>query len=60
MCSYVDPLIRAEFLMTKVLEGAEDLTRIPALTQDRSRGITYHFLHPALRKTSLKSLFRDS
>jgi hypothetical protein len=55
--SFVDPLIRAELLVEEVLAHHQDLTAIPAMEQDTTQGLTYHFLHPALRKKGLELLF---
>lgn len=56
--SFGDPLLRAEFLATRVVGGGEaDLANLPARPQDLTRGRTYHFLHPRLKTEALKRVF---
>jgi hypothetical protein len=55
--SYCDPLLRAEFLVRRVLGGANDIGALPSVPQDLAVGRTYHFLHPQLRAKALERLF---
>ena len=55
--SFIDPLLRAEFLVKRILETHTDLAAIPAQPQEIERGVTYHFIHPALRRVALQRLF---
>lgn len=55
--SFVDPLMRAEFLATQVMQGGADPAQLPAAAQDLSEGLTYHFLHPKLRAEALRRVF---
>lgn len=55
--AFVDPLLRANLLVNDVLSRAGDLTRLPTATQDAAAGVTYHFMHPALRRQALEALF---
>jgi len=58
--SFVDPLLRAELLVGELLareDAAPDA--LPAREQDPRQGITYHFLHPALRAVALARLFPE-
>jgi len=57
--SYYDPILRAEMLV-KVLERFADAGELPAQEQDTSVGVTYHFMHPALRREALNKLFVPS
>ncbi|MCA9792041.1 MAG: hypothetical protein KC910_09615 [Candidatus Eremiobacteraeota bacterium] len=52
---FCDPLLRAEFLATRLLE--QDPTSWPAEPQAAEEGITYHFMHPSLRARALRKLF---
>lgn len=60
--SWVDPLLRAE-LLAELLSGAAragtDPSALPARAQQPDAGITYHFLHEALRARALAALFRS-
>lgn len=53
--SFVDPLIRAEMIVSELFTKFEALPK--AVPQDTSTGITYHFMHPALRSRVLKKIF---
>lgn len=52
---FCDPLLRAEFLVTRLL--GHDPTSWPAEPQTAEEGITYHFMHPRLRARALRKLF---
>jgi hypothetical protein len=56
--SFFDPLLRAEFLVSRVLAKGADPSGLPSVAQDLSQGITYHFMHPELRAKALALLFR--
>jgi SAM-dependent methyltransferase len=58
--SFIDPLIRAELLVGDLLEGNGDLRSLPSSPQDLSSGITYHFMHPAVRNRALGEMFDAS
>lgn len=55
--SFCDPILRAEFLVTRVIANKTDLSALPAVPQNGTKGITYHFMHPTLRKKVLEHLF---
>jgi len=55
--SFYDPIMRAEFLVTRVIGEQTDLSALPAVPQDPAKGITYHFMHPTLQKKLLEHLF---
>ena len=55
--AYCDPLLRAQLLL-RVLANASDVAALPAVPQDISAGVTYHFMHPRLRRIALGRLFR--
>jgi len=55
--SFYDPILRADFLVSRVLEAGADPAALPASPQDPRQGITYHFMHPALRRKALERLF---
>jgi len=54
--SYCDPLLRADLLVNHVLAKG-DGSSLDGLPQDTSRGVTYHFMHSALRARVLAELF---
>ena len=54
--SYYDPMLRAQKLI-KVLNQGKDLGSFPSNSQDLSSGVTYHFMHPAMRNVALKRLY---
>jgi hypothetical protein len=54
---FIDPLLRADLLVNHVLATADDPSRLQAAPQDANEGVTYHFMHPALRKRVLAALF---
>jgi SAM-dependent methyltransferase len=56
--SFIDPLIRAELLVRDVLEPADDVGSLQGEPQDLAAGITYHFMHPAVRARALRTLFK--
>lgn len=58
--SFCDPILRADFLVRCVLRPETDLTALPAKPQSPRDGITYHFMHPALRRKALECLFLDT
>ncbi len=55
--SFVDPLLRAELLVRDVLAPAYDARELRAAPQDLDTGITFHFMHPAVRQRALAQLF---
>jgi len=55
--SFIDPLIRAEFVISQVLEPASDFAALPATAQDLNVGVTFHFMAPQLRSAALAQLF---
>lgn len=55
--SFMDPLLRAELLVRDVLAPAADPRRLAATPQDLATGITFHFMHPAVRARALAQLF---
>ncbi len=54
--AYVDPLLRAALLM-RLLDTAGDLWNLPTRAQNTEAGVTYHFMHPAVRRTALEQIF---
>lgn len=54
--SFIDPVLRAEFLVTRVLQAADDPAAM-ARPQSLTSGVTFHFMHPALRRRALARLF---
>jgi hypothetical protein len=56
--SFFDPVLRAEFLVSRVLTGGRDLSCSPSVAQDLSKGVTYHFMNPRLREKALVLMFR--
>ncbi len=54
--SYCDPLLRADLLVRHVLANG-DAALPDGSPQDADRGVTYHFMHPALRARVLRGLF---
>jgi 2-polyprenyl-3-methyl-5-hydroxy-6-metoxy-1,4-benzoquinol methylase len=57
--SFIDPLIRSEFLITDVI-GGEGNAIPKGIPQDANTGRTYHFMHPTLRFRALSRLFLSS
>ncbi len=55
--SFIDPLIRAEFLIGQLFEPAADIAALTATPQDVSVGVTFHFMHPRLRQAALARVF---
>ena len=59
--SYCDPLLRADVFvrMIQKIPHISDSTLASLLTskQKKEEGITYHFMHPLLRKAALQKLF---
>lgn len=55
--SFVDPLYRAALLVHQVLALGDVPLDYPATPQDKSAGVTYHFLHDRLRAEGLRRLF---
>lgn len=55
--SYCDPLLRAATLVDKVLVSGSNPLDLPVWRQDLSAGVTYHFMHPALRGKVLERVF---
>ena len=54
--SFYDPLLRAE-LLRQVLQFNTDILELPTVAQDPSIGVTYNFMHDALRRKALSRLF---
>ncbi len=54
--SYCDPLLRADLLVKHVLANG-DASLPDGWPQDAGCGVTYHFMHPALRAGVLRDLF---
>ena len=54
--SFIDPLIRAEFVVSQVLEPATDFAALPATPQDLNVGVTFHFMAAQLRSAALAQL----
>jgi len=54
--SFIDPLLRAEFLVNEVLARGDPLD-LPTSPQNLQVGLTYHFMHPLLRSRALRMLF---
>lgn len=54
--SFVDPLLRAD-LLVRVLARTDDPQRLPTTRQNETEGVTYHFMHQALRTRVLAHLF---
>lgn len=57
--SFYDPMVRARVLLS-VLELGNDLRALPSEPQDLTRGVTYHFMHPRVRRAALDQIFVDS
>lgn len=57
--SFFDPVLRAEFLVSRVLTKGYDLSSSSSVAQDVSKGITYHFMSPKLRHKALSLLFKS-
>lgn len=57
MFSFIDPLLRAEVLVTDVLEPWNGEGALPAQPQDLDQGVTFHFMHPIVRQRALRELF---
>jgi hypothetical protein len=53
--SYYDPLLRAEMLV-KPLQRFQDISEAPVTEQYQSSGVTYHFMHPKVRREALGRL----
>ncbi|MEW6280494.1 MAG: hypothetical protein AB1758_17860, partial [Candidatus Eremiobacterota bacterium] len=56
--AYCDPLLRAWFL-ARLLEDEPDPASWPTRSQTEQEGVTYHFMHPALRSKVLDRLYRS-
>ncbi len=54
--AFYDPVLRAEMLARQVA-AAPDLADWPATPQDREAGVTYHFMHEAVRGAALARVF---
>lgn len=54
---FIDPLYRAEILVSDVLVPAEDVDQLVGAPQDLEVGVTYHFMHPTVRTRALEVLF---
>jgi hypothetical protein len=57
--SFIDPLIRAELLVSEVLGRATGIAALSGARQDLDVGVTYHFMHATLRSLALRELFRS-
>jgi hypothetical protein len=57
--SYCDPLLRADLLVNHVLAKKSD-SSLDGLPQATDRGVTYHFMHSALKTKVLAELFVGS
>ena len=55
--SFVDPLLRAEFLTDTIKKMPDGLGAAESLPQDLDVGVTFHFMHPAIRRAALAHLF---
>jgi hypothetical protein len=59
--SYCDPLLRADFLVRNILiPYADRLEALPSAPQHADQGLTYAFMHPALRSRALRILFSST
>lgn len=56
--SFVDPLLRADTLVSALASAGGDPRRLVAAPQDANVGTTFHFMHPRLRARVLAHLFR--
>lgn len=56
--SFLDPLLRAFFLVDSVLSSSAEPLAAPGTPQSRAEGVTYHFMHPRVRSRALELLFR--
>lgn len=54
---FCDPILRASFLVDSVLRPRCDAFDLSAVPQDTSKGVTYHFMHPTLRRRALERVF---
>jgi len=54
--AYVDPLLRAALLM-RLLDSVGDARNLPTRAQNTGAGVTYHFMHPAVRRMALAQIF---
>ncbi len=54
--AFIDPLLRAD-LLVNVLSSAVNPQQLATAPQDPSEGVTYHFMHPRLRRRVLSHLF---
>jgi SAM-dependent methyltransferase len=55
--SFIDPLIRAELLVDDVILPSDDLSTLRGTPQQLDVGVTFHFMHPAVRAKALQRLF---
>lgn len=55
--SFVDPLIRAEFLTDTLTHLSSGLSEVETRPQELTVGTTFHFMHPAIRRAALARLF---
>jgi hypothetical protein len=55
--SYYDPLLRAD-LLRQVVQANIDVSNSPTVSQDPSAGVTYNFMHDAVRRKALSQLFQ--
>lgn len=56
---YFDPAIRARILIEALSKG-DDPFALPSNPQQKAKGISYHFMHSALKKKALEQLFPHS
>ena len=54
--SFFDPLIRTQ-LLCKIIEIDPNFSKLGGKKQNQNEGITYHFMHPLLRKLALEKIF---
>lgn len=57
LCSFCDPLLRAELLASVLRTAGNDLSGLVGSAQDTSAGIAYHSMHPRLRAAALRRVF---
>ena len=60
MFSFYDPILRAELWVHRVLRSADGFVRLPTTPQTIADGMTYHFMHSALRHRVLTRLIRST
>src|SRR5690606_26832271 len=53
--AFIDPWVRA-FALASLLRDHPSLESAPATPQAKEAGVTYHFMHPALKARALQAL----